>query len=80
MHKTPPAIDTSATVQLWTPGGFIVNIPAGYITSEPVRRALEERTQEGDTRAAITMARHTGLDVTIKRETQTTVRASDLEA
>jgi hypothetical protein len=80
MHKTPPAIDTSVTVQLWTPGGLIVSIPAGFITSDPVRASLDKRTQEGDTHAAITMARHTGLDVTIRRETQTTVRASDLEA
>ena len=74
------AVDTSATVQLWTPGSMIVGIPAGHIAVDSVRNELAKNTPEGDANAALYMARLTKLTVTIKRETQTTVRVSDLEA
>lgn len=80
MGETKTAVDTTATVQLWTPGSFIVGIPAGYITIDSVRDQLAKNTPEGDATAALYMARITKLTVTIKRETQTTVRVSDLEA
>jgi hypothetical protein len=77
-HTTPPRIDTTACVQLITPGGLIVPIRDGDLEA-CTRKMLDERTLSGDTRAAIAYARLTGLDVTIRRETQTTVRATDLE-
>jgi hypothetical protein len=77
MHKSSPTIDSRVTVQLWTPGSVCVEIPADYIQFDSVRKQLQENTPEGDARAALGMARITKLSITIKRETKTTVHASD---
>lgn len=68
-------IDTTATVLLFTPGGMIVGIPSDQLTDAVVVEYLERNE---DAKAATEMARLTGLDVTVRRETQTTVRAADL--
>lgn len=77
-HTTPPRIDSTATIQIITPGGLIINIREGDF-QPTVDKMLAENTRLGDTQAAIAMAHLTRLDVTIHRTTQTTVLAADLE-
>ncbi len=72
-HLTPPTIDSDVIVQLLTPQGYVVHLA-------DIAPTVQEKIAKGeDTRAAITMARLTGLDCTIRRTTQTTVKASDCE-
>ena len=76
-HTIPPTIDTEAIVQLQSPRGPILALTDSQLP-ENVLEALQENTGNGDTRAAIAMARLTGMTTTIRRTTQTTVKAADV--
>lgn len=76
-HLIPPTIDTEAIVQLQSPRGPVLEMSDAQLP-ESVRADLAENTGAGDTRAAIAMARLTGLNTTIRRTTQTTVKAADI--
>lgn len=74
-HSTRPAIDSTICLQLLTPTGYVVFVREGDIP-ETIRRTCDNGEDE---KAAIMAARVYGLDVTIRRETQTTVRVGDIE-
>lgn len=81
MHTTPPLIDHAILIQLRTPTGLIVQLMTEE-TPSPVREAINKNvtgSAEGDTQAAIIMARLSGLDTTIRRTTQTTVHSIDIK-
>lgn len=78
MHSTRPTQDSDVQIQLQTPRGLSVNFDAEQVPMA-VYQHLSKETVQGDSYAAIAMAQLTGLTVTIKRTTQTTVRAEDLD-
>ena len=77
-HSTPPTIDKNVLIQLQSPRGLILELETHQIP-ENILHFLITHKQEDDTRAAVAMAQLTGLTVTIKRTTQTTVRVEDLD-